>query len=147
LSRGALQSIGTEINNMRIDDLQGSVDVDGDEALLLRLRTVRKGPYGAFVLAHNDVGPLLFVHINGEVAYVHYFDDLSGRNAGWQPRDMTPPGCPPSVLFVQTDGNEGSGDAIEMPDFTLCGVDAAYQAAVQFLHDPARPACITWTDL
>ena len=127
---------------MQVIDLNGTVHVESEDELLGRLRGVRKGKYGAFVLAHNEVGPLLFVHINGEFAYVHYFDDLSGKNAGYQATGMTPPDCPESVLFVQTDGSEGSGSAIEMPDSTICSRDVAYRAAVEFLHDPAKPSCI-----
>lgn len=135
------------MRQMQIHDLEGSVRVGSDEELLGRLRGVRKGEYGAFILAHDDVGPLLSVHINGDLAYVHYFDDLSGANAGFQPKDMTPPGCPESVLFVQTDGCEGSGSAIEMPDYTICSLDVAYRAATEFLHDPAKPSCIKWSAL
>jgi len=129
---------------MQVDDLQGTVRVRSDEELLARLRSIRKGSYGAFVLAHNNVGPMLFVHINGEFAYLHYFNDLSGQNAGYQPTGMTPPGCPKSVLFVQIDGIEGSGSAIEMPASTICSADLAYRAAAQFFHDSAKPPSINW---
>jgi hypothetical protein len=129
---------------MRVDDLEGTAHVECDEELLSRLHRVRKGKYGAFILAHNEVGPLLFVHINGDLAYLHYYDDLSGENAGYQPAGMTPPGCPESVVFVQTDGGEGSGSAIEMPDSTICSVDVAYRAATEFLHGSPKPSCINW---
>jgi len=36
-------------------------------------RRVRKGPYGAFILLHDDVGPSLWIHINRNVAYLHFF--------------------------------------------------------------------------
>jgi hypothetical protein len=130
---------------IQIDDLAGGVRVDSEQALLDRLRTVRKGRYGAFILSHDERGPFLFVHINEDLAYVHFFDDLTGDNAGYQPTDMTPMGCPETVKFVQTDGSEGSG--IEMPDSTICSVDVAYLAAQEFFYNPARPACITWVAL
>jgi hypothetical protein len=132
---------------MKVYDLEGSVSVETEEGLLQRLQGVRKGKYGAFILAHNEIGPLLHVHINGDFAYIHYFDDHTGENAGHQPTGMTPAGCPENVLFVQTDGNEGSGSAIEMPDYSICSVETAYRAAKEFLYDSAKPSCIKWTAL
>jgi hypothetical protein len=131
---------------MQISDLQSDdVHVASEDELLRRLRTVRKGERGAFILAYDGAGPLLFVHISGGLAYVHYFDDLSGENAGCQPTGMTPPCCPEKVQFLMTDGSEGS--AIEMPDSTVCSVDLAYRAASEFFRDPAKPPSIDWLAL
>jgi Immunity protein Imm1 len=132
---------------MQVADLQGCTSVSTEEELLDRLRTIRKGNYGAFILSHNDDGPFLYVHIHSGFAYVHYFDDMSGANAGYQPTDMTPHGCPQSIRFVQIDGSESSGCAIEVPEAAFCSLDAAYSAAVEFLHSSKLPQCITWLAL
>jgi hypothetical protein len=129
---------------MQIHDLEGTISDASETDLLSRLRNVRKGKYGAFILEHDEVGPSLFVHINGELAYLHYFPDNSGQSAGCQSTGMTPPGCPETVLFVQTDGSEGSGSAIEVLDYNVCTVDVAYQAAGEFYREPRLPRCVEW---
>jgi hypothetical protein len=130
---------------MEIYDLQGGSPVATDTELLTRLRTTRQGNCGAFTLYHQDGGPSLHIHINQDFAYVHYFDDATGSNAGYQPTGMTPIGCPKSVHFVQTDGSESY--AFEMTHAAICSPDAAYDAAVEFLHNPGLPKCIKWLAL
>jgi len=48
-------------------DFDGSCHVDRDDALLARLRSMRRGPDGAFILSH-DGDTLLCVHVNEEAA-------------------------------------------------------------------------------
>jgi hypothetical protein len=113
---------------------------------LNRLRTIRKEIYGAFTLSHQVDGPSLHIHINNGFAYAHYFAaGTAVANAGYQPTGMTPSGCPESVYFVQTDGSESY--AFEMSHTAICSLDAVYDAAIEFLHDPALPKCITWLAL
>jgi len=52
----------------------GRADINSDEVLARRLRTQRVGRYGAFILAHTEQGPSLWIHINEDVAYLHYAD-------------------------------------------------------------------------
>src|SRR5262245_48885397 len=98
---------------MQVDDLKGSSFVATDSELLNRLRTIRKGTFGAFTLSHQTDSPSLHIYINDEFAYIHYFANNTSDNAGYQAAGMTPSACPESVYFVQTDGSESY--AFEMP--------------------------------
>ena len=128
---------------MYVEDFQGRTRMERLDDLLSRLGSVRKGAYGAFVLSHDEAGPSLWIHINRDVAYVHYFPEDGG--AGLQPTGMSPAGCADEVHFVQTDG--GEADSFTMLGEALVEVDAAYAAAGEFLHDPGPPRSITWTAL
>ena len=130
---------------MHIEDLSGQIDVLNERDLLDRLRSGRRGSYGAFVLSHEDGGPFFHIHINGELAYLHYLPDYSGASAGFQASGMSPPDCPTDVHFLQIDGSEA--DSITMPAGTLVGVEKAYQAAKEFLQRPQLPSSITWLEL
>src|SRR5262245_14281004 len=92
---------------MYVHDLDGWAQIDRPEDLLSRLRSVRKGPYGAFILSHDDIGPSLWIHINGNVAYLHFFlESQSTSHPGFQAWGMFPEGCEDRVRFVQIDGGE-----------------------------------------
>jgi uncharacterized protein YndB with AHSA1/START domain len=134
-----------DIWQMHIDDFNGRTTVDDPAMLVARLASVRKGPYGAFVLSHSDKGASLWVHINENVAYLHFFADNSGNHAGFQPADMAPPDCEEDVHFIQTDGGEGG--AFDMCCGALVSVGVAYEAASEFFASPVRPSCVTWTEL
>jgi hypothetical protein len=133
---------------MEVYDLEGRVDVDCGEDLLHRLRSVRKGKYGAFILSHDssdDSQPSLWIHINEGIAYLHYLPDYRGLHAGFQATGMTPRGCEEAVHFLMVTGAEA--DSITMPRETLVPVDAAYKGAEEFLHEPALPPSISWFEL
>ncbi len=132
------------IDKMEIEDLAGRVSVNRDDELQHRLRTVRKGDYGAAVLSH-DGQVSLWIHINKDVAYLHFFRDNAGRHPGYQPTGMSPENCDEDVHFLQTDG--GEADSITMPYSTLVPVAIAYEAAKEFLHDPVLPPSISWFEL
>ena len=63
-----------------------------------------EGDYGAFIFSHDDVGSSLWVMINKDVAYIHYFPDNTGKHPGFQATGMTPAGCVEDVYFIQPDG-------------------------------------------
>ena len=86
---------------------------------------------------------MLGIYINGNIAYLHY--STSEDLPGYQPQDMMPAECPSEVHFLQPDGGEGG--SIDMPDFTLVGVEAAYVAAVEFFLSPRLPPSISWFEL
>jgi hypothetical protein len=130
---------------MYVEDLKDRIYVDRPEDLIDRLRSVRKGRYGAFFLSHDDSGPSLSIHINGGVAYVHFFPDNLGRHPGFQPVGMSPIDCEESVHFLQTDG--GEADSLTMPKQTLVSLEVAYRAATEFLNSPVLPASIRWLEL
>jgi hypothetical protein len=130
---------------MHIDDFDGRTTVDDPATLVAHLASARKGPYGAFILSHSDDGASLWVHVNGGLAYLHYFPDSSGNRPGFQPAGMTPPDCDEDVHFIQTDGGEGG--SFDMWRGALVPVDVAYKAASEFFATPARPSCVTWTEL
>jgi hypothetical protein len=135
----------TAIRQMHIDDFDGRTTVHDSSKLVAHLASVRRGPYGAFILSHTDDGPSLWVHINGDVAYLHFFPDNSGDHAGFQATDMTPPKCDEEVHFLQTDGGEGA--SFDMWRGALVPVVVAYEAASEFLAAPARPPRVIWAEL
>lgn len=106
---------------MQILDLAGSTSVTTVAELNERLRSVRRGEFGTFILRHDDDGPSLWIHINGPIAYLHYFPDAEGRHAGYQPTGMTPESCPPFVRITLVNGTPG--DDVEMPASTLVSLD------------------------
>ena len=78
--------------------------VTTEAELLARLRSVRRGRYGAFFLYHVVRHPFLSIQFNGDIAYLHYFP--SENHPGFQPRGVTPENCSEHVHFLQTDGGE-----------------------------------------
>jgi hypothetical protein len=128
---------------MEIFDLDGSCEVDSEADLLARLRSVRRGADGAFLLSHG--GPeSLAVHFNGEAAYLYFFPDRDGQHAGFAPYGIWP-GERRNVRFLLTDGTEAS--SINVPWWQLVPVDVVYRAAVEFLHSPSLPASVSWLEL
>lgn len=135
-------------DGMEVHDFEGCVGVDSHEDLLHRLRSVRKGRHGAFILSHDSGGedqPSLWIHINEGVAYLHYLPDGAGLHPGFQPRGMMPGGGEEAVRFLIVTGTEA--DAITMPRETLVPVEVAYRAAEEFLHEPALPPSVSWFEL
>ena len=131
---------------MYVHDLEGLVQIDRPEDLLSRLRSVRKGPYGAFILSRDDIGPSLWIHINRNVAYLHFFlETQSTSHPGFQAWGMFPEGCEDRVHFVQIDG--GQGAAITMPKQTLVSLEAACKAAIEFFNISTLPSSIRWSEL
>jgi hypothetical protein len=126
---------------MRVEDFDGTCEIFGEDELLARLRSVRRGEDGAFVLSHGGEESL-WVHINGDTAFLCFF-----------PRDGHPGFVPvgmwatrrSDVRFLQVDGGEGS--AIWISWDQLLPVEAAYQAAVDFLHSPSPPESASWSEL
>jgi hypothetical protein len=130
---------------MRIDDFNCRTIFDDPMRLIAHLSSVRTGPYGAFILSHTDDGPSLCVHINGEVAYIHFFPDNSGDHAGFQASNMMPSNYDEVVHFIQTDGSEAA--SFDMCRITLVPVAVAYEAAAEFLAKPSLPQCVNWAEL
>ncbi len=71
---------------MEIEDLAGRVGVNNGEELQRRLRTVRKGDYGAAHLSH-DGRVSLWIHINKSIAYLHFFPDTQAGIQAFSPRE------------------------------------------------------------
>ncbi len=130
---------------MNVWDFDGTVQVDHEADLLNRLRSARQGSFGAFVLSHDDAGPALWGHINGDVAYLHFFPDQSGGHPGFQPVMKSPPSCGDRVRFLQIDGSEA--DSFDMPRGTLIDLETAYKAAGEFLRNPSLPTSVNWIEL
>jgi hypothetical protein len=78
---------------MYVADLEGEIAVDRQDELVARLRSVRKGRYGAFVLQHDDTGPMLCVHMNNDVAYLWFVTDHTASIQASMPR-----GCRPRIV-------------------------------------------------
>ena len=128
---------------MEIEDMDGRLVVVAEGKLLDRLRSVRRGGYGAFILSHEDDGPSLWVHMNGDKAYLHFFRDRDGDHPGFESTSTSPGHS--SCHFVQTDGDEA--DSFDISGDAVVAVDLAYTAAVEFFRDgSSMPASITWRE-
>ena len=128
---------------MQVLDMDGTDDLRTDDALLARLRSARRGHHGAFVLSHDE-NASLWIHINGEAAFLWYLADNDGRHPGFVPDNMWP-GERQEVEFQLVNGFES--DTITVPWWQLVPLDVAYQAAVEFLHSESLPASVTWFEL
>ena len=123
--------------------MDGRLAVVAEGTLLDRLRSVRRGAYGAFILSHEEDGPSLWVHMNGDKAYVHFFPARDSDHPGFQSTSSSP-GLS-LCHFVQTDG--GEADSFDISADTVVTVDLAYTAAVEFFRDgSSMPASITWRE-
>ena len=126
------------------------IKITSEVALLRRLETVREGMFGNFILATSRdraVSRELCIQINGQYAYVHFFDDLSGANPSYQAFEMLVADCPDEVRFIQIGESEHS-TGNTMPKYTLCSVGDAYQAALEFFEHPeSMPRNINWNPL
>ena len=125
---------------MNVHDFDGRVSIDNEDELRLRLELVRKGEFGAFLLHHDKGYPALALHINGDVAYLHYYP--SRGHSGYQAQDMAPSGCEPKVRFLQLDGDEGN--VFQVPDYTLVSTETAYETALEFFRRSEIPLSISW---
>lgn len=129
---------------MEVLDFDGMCRVERDDELLPRLQSVRRGTDGAFILHHHGGDELLWVHINGEAAFLCFFPDKNGGHPGFVPDGMWT-GEQRDVRFLLVGGDEGS--AIRVPWWQLVPVDVAYGAAVEFLHSPTPPSSVRWFEL
>jgi hypothetical protein len=128
---------------VRVTDFDGWCVVEGDDDLLARLRSVRRGADGAFVLDHG--GPeSLWVHVNGDAAFV-WFNPGQGENRAGAVPDGMWPGEQREVCFRLV--SEFAGDTITVPWWQLLRVEAMYRAALDYLHSRSRPASVSWFEL
>lgn len=128
---------------MEVWGFDGCAHVRDEGGLLARLRSDRRGPDGAFILSHG--GPeSLCVHIRGDAAFLWFQPDRDGRQPGFVPDGMWASERQ-SIRFLQSSGSQA--DAIEVPWWQLVPVEAAYRAAVEFLHSSERPASVSWFEL
>ena len=128
---------------MNVHDFDGGVTVENEDELLLRLQLVRNGEQGAFLLHHDKDYPALAVHLNGNVAYLHYYP--AAHHAGYQAQDMSPANCAKKMKFLQVDG--GEANAFHMPDYTLVSDETAFAAAIEFFRRAEIPLSISWCGL
>jgi hypothetical protein len=124
-------------------DFDGECQIGNDDELLARLRSVRRGADGAFILDHGR-DESLWVHLNEDAAFLWFCPDKDGRHPGFVPDGMWS-GDHRDVRFLLVGGSEG--DAIRPPWWQLLPVEAAYQAAIEFLHSPSLPLSVTWFEL
>lgn len=123
---------------MQVHDFDGIADISDPTFLVDRLRSVRRGRYGAFILFGENRTPCLFVHFNNALAYLCYFP--SDGHPGFVPDGLPPDGCPGSVHFLQVDGSEA--DSIDVPASSVVTPEAAFAAACEFFRLPRRPPSI-----
>lgn len=128
---------------MELWDFDGCCQVEGDDELLAHLRSVRRGHYGAFILSHGG-NESLWVHINGDAAFLWYLPDRDSKHPGFVPDGMWEREHH-NVRFLQTSAIEA--DAINVGWWQLLPVDAAYRAAAEYLHSSSLPASVSWFEL
>jgi hypothetical protein len=135
---------------MMVNSCDGEARVRSQKDLVRRLKSNRKGDYGAFILSHGKVGPSLWIHIRKELACLHYFPDPDYLiHAGYHPTGMTPAGCKRKVRFrVLPSRIEDFGGAYftESPE-SLVSLSDAVIAAKEFFKDARLPASIQWLEL
>ena len=129
---------------MRVFDLEGETFVTTEEDLLARLERVRSGPFGIFILSHSDSGPSLWVHINNDVAYLHYFPDGAGDHPGFQPEHSKYCAGTEQIRFILTDAGL---DPIFMAKDHLVATSMAYAVAKEYLKSDRLPPGISWFEL
>jgi hypothetical protein len=130
---------------MEIDDFDGHVTVHRVSDLQRRLKTVRRGNDGAFILCHEPKGPSLLIHVNKDIAHLHYFPDGEGKHPGYIPGHESGAGRTKDVCFLLVGGDEAS--AILPAPESLVSLDTAYRAAADFFRDPALPSSVSWIEL
>jgi hypothetical protein len=128
---------------VELQDFDGACQITRVEDLLSRLRTVRRGPDGAFVLDHGG-DESLWVHIHGDAAFLCFFPDKEGGHPGFVPDGMWS-GEKQDVRFLLVDGFEA--DAIQINWRQLVPLEVAFRAAVEFLHSPELPPSVSWLEL
>jgi hypothetical protein len=132
-----------EGGHLELWGFDGCSQVQRDDELLARLRSDRRGSDGAFILSHGgDESLWLFIH--GDDAFLWFLPDRDGKHPGFVPDGMWGSERR-GVRFLQTSGT--LADAIEVPGWQLVPVEAAYRAAVEYLHSPERPASVSWFEL
>jgi Immunity protein Imm1 len=130
---------------MTVEGIDSIVRVEGVDDLRRHLKQVRRGLCGVFILTRDRSRASLWLHINDQIAYLHFLPDEHGRHAGFQPTNMTPADCPESVRFLLPGGADS--DAIDLPRSTLVAVDVAYVAAEEYFQADALPPSIQWLEL
>ncbi len=130
---------------MVVEDFDGTFSTDCEAELDARLRSVRRGEFGAFILTHNRKGASLWIHLNGDVAYLHYFPDGEGKHPGYQVAALSSAEHDEPVRLLQVYG--GKADGFAMPPELLVPAEVAYQAAREFLRSPSLPLSIRWHEL
>jgi hypothetical protein len=128
---------------MELWDYDGCCEVARDDDLLSRLRSVRRGPDGAFILSH-DGEESLFVHFHGGAAFPWFVPDRRGKHPGFVPEAMWP-GERHEVCFLRTSGMQA--DSILVPWWQLVPEEVAYRAAVEFFRSPTPPSSVPWLEL
>jgi hypothetical protein len=128
---------------VNISDFDGAFQVKSDDELLTHLRLVRRDADGAFILDHGREESL-WVHINGEVAFLWFCPDTDGKHPGYVPDGMWS-GDHGEDRFLLVGGTEA--DSIWPVWHQLVTIEASYQAVIEFLHSPSLPPSVSWFEL
>src|SRR5216117_1797895 len=100
---------------MDLWDFDGYCQVERDDELLARLRSVRRDPDGAFILSHGG-DESLWVHVQGSAAFVCFFPDRDGKHPGFVTDGMWPDEQR-DVQFLLVNGTQA--DSIIVPWWQL----------------------------
>jgi len=128
---------------MNVFDTGGRARLSSKDELAERLSSQRIGEFGAFLLWSSEDYPRLSVHLNGALAYVHYWPH--SRHAGFVPVGGTPERCPDMVAFVQPPGP--SADDFVMPRESIVSAITANAIACDFFDYVGRSRIVEWREL
>jgi hypothetical protein len=118
------------------------VEIATDSELRRRLQTGWHEGYAAFIFSHK--GPeSLFVNFHEEAAYLWYVPDEDGQHPGFIPVDMWKGPSRDREFRILGGGSE----PIFVPWQHLLEIDAACEAAREFLHSSEKPRSISWMEL
>jgi hypothetical protein len=123
-------------------DFEGACQIWREDELIARLRSVRRGPYGAAILDHGP-GASLSVFINGGAASLWFCLDMDGWHPGYVPDRMWA-GERRTVRFEMVGCRALA--RVDVPWWQLAPADAAYVAAAEFLRSRSLPASARWAE-
>jgi hypothetical protein len=152
---------------MVVEDFDGTVVVETDVDLLHRLRSVRRGDLGVFILSHEGADESLWIYINNDDAYLMFYPDSVGGHAGYVSIGEPDPSGERKACFPQLEAGASIGASPDEDDWDrdarvevrgdggtfvirgehLVPVAVAYAAAQDFLRQGGRPRSVAWLDL
>lgn len=129
---------------MLLTDFEGEHHIISEDTLLQRLRTVRSGIYGAFILEHDIDGSKLWVHFNKDIACLHFFpeDEFAGVLTA---TGKTPQGLEGRLHFLQVNNSEA--DSFDLDSCATMNADDAYAAAKEYYYTREAPSAMDWIEL
>jgi len=110
--------------------------------------TPRHEEYAAFFLWTNEEGPELWLHFNGDNAYIRFWKTTDGSHLGYQPDPSNRSKSliePYNITFLQIGASWG--EYIQPSIYHTVPVEQAIEVAKEFGETGKLPSCINWFEL